>query len=288
MVLEAVMVVVDNSESSRNGDYQPTRFDSQVDAVNITFQSITQGNPESSVGLMSMGGKGPEVLVTLTTEQGKILEGLHRTKKKIGGSSHLKTGIQVATLALKHRQNRSQRQRIIVFVCSPVEESEKELTALAKKMKKANISVDFVLFGDLDDDSTKNKLQLFIDTVKTNEGCHLVVIPPSSKLLSDQLVSSPILLGENAGGSGGAGGAGGGNDEFEFGFDPAMEPELALALRMSMEEEKARQEKAAREEEEAAKKASLGDVKEEDEGQGSSSKDQDKDKKGDGDKMDIS
>ncbi|KAG8675231.1 proteasome regulatory particle base subunit rpn10 [Fusarium poae] len=288
MVLEAVMVVVDNSESSRNGDYQPTRFDSQVDAVNITFQSITQGNPESSVGLMSMGGKGPEVLVTLTTEQGKILEGLHRTKKKIGGSSHLKTGIQVATLALKHRQNRSQRQRIIVFVCSPVEESEKELTTLAKKMKKANISVDFVLFGDLDDDSTKNKLQLFIDTVKTNDGCHLVVIPPSSKLLSDQLVSSPILLGENAGGSGGAGGAGGGNDEFEFGFDPAMEPELALALRMSMEEEKARQEKAAREEEEAAKKASLGDVKEEDEGQGSSSKDQDKDKKGDGDKMDIS
>jgi 26S proteasome regulatory subunit N10 len=187
MVLEAVMVVVDNSESSRNGDYQPTRFDSQVDAVNITFQSITQGNPESSVGLMSMGGKGPEVLVTLTTEQGKILEGLHRTKKKIGGSSHLKTGIQVATLALKHRQNRSQRQRIIVFVCSPVEESEKELTTLAKKMKKANISVDFVLFGDLDDDSTKNKLQLFIDTVKTNDGCHLVVIPPSSKLLSAQI-----------------------------------------------------------------------------------------------------
>ncbi|KAM0196735.1 hypothetical protein ACHAPA_001855 [Fusarium lateritium] len=289
MVLEAVMVVVDNSESSRNGDYQPTRFDSQVDAVNITFQTITQGNPESSVGLMSMGGKGPEVLVTLTTEQGKILEGLHRTKKKIGGSSHLKTGIQVATLALKHRQNRSQRQRIIVFICSPVEESEKELTTLAKKMKKANISVDFVLFGDLDDDSTKNKLQLFIDTVKTSEGCHLVVIPPSSKLLSDQLISTPILLGENAGGSGGAGGAGGSNEEFEFGFDPAMEPELALALRMSMEEEKARQEKAAREEEEAAKKASLGDVKEEDESKGSGSKDQDKGgKKGDGDKMDTS
>lgn len=98
MVLEAVMVVVDNSESSRNGDYQPTRFDSQVDAVGILFQTITQGNPESSVGLMSMGGKGPEVLVTLTTEQGKILEGLHRTKKKIGGSSHLKIGIQVATV----------------------------------------------------------------------------------------------------------------------------------------------------------------------------------------------
>ncbi|KAJ3496199.1 hypothetical protein NLG97_g2830 [Lecanicillium saksenae] len=282
MVLEAVMVVVDNSESSRNGDYQPTRFDSQVDAVNVLFQSITQGNPESSVGLMSMGGKGPEVLVTLTTEQGKILEGLHRTKKKIGGSAHLKTGIQVATLALKHRQNRSQRQRIIVFVCSPIEETEKELKTLAKKMKKGNISVDFILFGDLDDDATKTKLEAFNEEVKGSEGSHFVVIPPSSKLLSDQLVSSPILLGENAS-SGGGGGMGGGNEEFEFGFDPALEPELALALRMSMEEEKARQEKRAREEEEAATKASLEAIAEE--GSGSGSK---KDKKDDSDKMDTS
>lgn len=102
MVLEAVMVVVDNSESSRNGDYQPTRFDAQADAATIIFQTITNSNPESSVGLMSMGGKGPEVLVTLTTEQGKILDGLHRTKNKILGTSHLATGIQVAGVSTAH------------------------------------------------------------------------------------------------------------------------------------------------------------------------------------------
>jgi 26S proteasome regulatory subunit N10 len=96
MVLEAVMIVVDNSESSRNGDYVPTRFEAQADSVSMIFHAITQGNPESSVGLMSMGGKGPEVLVTLTTDHGKILEGLHRTKSMIRGSSHLATGIQIA------------------------------------------------------------------------------------------------------------------------------------------------------------------------------------------------
>ncbi|KAH8179675.1 von willebrand factor type A domain-containing protein [Sarocladium implicatum] len=288
MVLEAVMVVVDNSESSRNGDYQPSRFDSQVDAVNVLFQSITQGNPESSVGLMSMGGKGPEVLVTLTVEQGKILEGLHRTKKKIGGSSHLKTGVKVAMLALKHRQNRSQRQRIIVFVCSPVRDTDKELAQLAKKMKKENITIDFVLFGELDDDATRTKLENFNHEVKSNEGSHLVVIQPSSKLLSDQLVASPILLGDSAA-NGGSGDVGGGsNEEFEFGFDPAMEPELALALRMSMEEEKARQEKLAKEEEEAAKKASLGGIPEEGEGSGSGDKKDSDGKKDGGDSMDTS
>lgn len=90
------MILVDNSESSRNGDYPPTRFDAQADAVNIIFQQVTQNNPESSVGLMSFGGKGPEVLATLTVDQGKILEGLHRTKSKIRGSSHLATGIHIA------------------------------------------------------------------------------------------------------------------------------------------------------------------------------------------------
>jgi 26S proteasome regulatory subunit N10 len=102
MVLEAVMVVVDNSESSRNGDYTPTRFEAQADAVSLIFSAITQANPESSVGLMSMGGKGPEVLVTLTTDHGKILEGLHRTKSKIRGGSHLATGIQIAGVSSLH------------------------------------------------------------------------------------------------------------------------------------------------------------------------------------------
>src|ERR1700710_284369 len=100
MVLEAVMVVVDNSESSRNGDYTPTRYEAQSDAVSLIFSAITQANPESSVGLMSMGGKGPEVLVTLTTDHGKILEGLHRTKTKIRGGSHLATGIQIAGVSI--------------------------------------------------------------------------------------------------------------------------------------------------------------------------------------------
>ncbi|KAH8676330.1 26S proteasome non-ATPase regulatory subunit 4 [Xylariales sp. PMI_506] len=296
MPLEAVMIICDNSESSRNGDYQPTRFDAQADSINILFDAITQGNPESSVGLMSMGGKGPEVLSTLTTERGKLLEGLHRTKKKISGNSHLATGIQIASLALKHRQNKSQRQRIIVFVCSPVADDEKKLVSLAKKMKKSTIDIDFVLFGDLDDDEVQKKLEAFNNVVKGNESSHLVVIPPSGKLLSDQLISSPIMGGGGGAGAGDGGMEGGAGGDFGgFDFDPSADPELALALRMSMEEENARQARQAKAEEEAAKKSSLEGIDEESESQpllneqgepsGSGSKG---DKKDDSDKMDTS
>ncbi|TGZ80098.1 hypothetical protein EX30DRAFT_320745 [Ascodesmis nigricans] len=294
MVLEATMIIVDNSESSRNGDYTPTRFEAQADAVSLIYSAKTQANPESSVGLMTMGGKGPEVLVTLTTDYGKILAGLHDTKIK--GEAHLATGIQVAGLALKHRQNKLQRQRIIVFVGSPIAEDEKTLVKLAKKMKKNNVAVDFINFGDETDN--EKKLKAFIDNINSSDNSHLVTVPPGPHLLSDRLISTPIM-GE-VGSTDVVGGMGGGEGDaaggFEFGFDPNMDPELAMALRMSMEDEKARvarEEAKAKEEAEKAAKGegsnNLEGIKEEDENTPllQESKSGDKDKKNDDDKMDT-
>lgn len=92
---------VDNSEHSRNGDYLPSRYEAQADAVNLIFSQKTNANPESSVGLMTMGGTQPEVLTTLTNDFGKVLEGLHRTK--IRGSSHFTTALNVAGVSLRGR-----------------------------------------------------------------------------------------------------------------------------------------------------------------------------------------
>jgi len=53
------------------------------------------------------------------------------------------------------------------------------------------------------------------------------------------LIGSPIFQGE--GGDFGGAGAAEGGAPYEFGVDPNMDPELALALRVSLEEERARQ-----------------------------------------------
>lgn len=133
-------------------------------------------------------------------------------------------------------------------------------------MKKSSVSIDFVAFGELDDETTK-KLTAFNEKVKGNEGSHMAMIPPGPMLLSDQLVTSPIMNEGGVSSGGGAGGDGGASEGFEFGIDPSIDPELALALRMSMEEEKARVEKANKEkaEQEAKDKAKLEGIKEEDE-----------------------
>jgi 26S proteasome regulatory subunit N10 len=136
-------------------------------------------------------------------------------------------------------------------------------------MKKNGVAIDFVAFGELDEENTK-KLTSFNENVKGGDGSHIAIIHPGPGLLSDQLVTSPILNGDGSAGSAGAGGegGGGGGEAFEFGIDPSVDPELALALRMSMEEEKARVEKANKEkaEQEAKEKAAaLPEIKEEDE-----------------------
>lgn len=137
---------------------------------------------------------------------------------------------------------------------------------LAKKMKKNNISIDFIAFGDLESETTK-KLEAFNENVKGGDGSHLAVIPPGPHLLSDSLLSTPILSadGMGAAGQGGAGeeGAETGTGGFEFGVDPTTDPELAFALRMSFEEEKARLEKEKKEREEREGKSTLEGIPEE-------------------------
>lgn len=185
--------------------------------------------------------------------------------------------------------------RIIVFTCSPIAEDEKSLIKLAKKMKKHAVSIDFIAFGDIDDDVTK-KLQAFNENVKSGEGSHLTIIPPGPGLLSDQLIASPILNGDGSGAGGAGGGDGGaGGGGFEFGFDPSADPELALALRMSMEEDEARQKRQR--EAEAKKNEAMPGISEENEeskplldknGEASGSGDKKDDKKDyDPDKMDT-
>jgi len=246
MVLEATVLVLDNSEWMRNGDYTPSRIEAQSDATIFLFNAKTRSNPENTVGMITMAGKSPEVMVTLTSDIGKILTALHNVK--LAGNAHFTTGVQIAQLALKHRQNKNQKQRIIVFVGSPVSEDEKTLVKLGKKLKKNNIAIDLINFGE--EEVNTQKLEAFINAVNNSDNSHLVTIPPGPHILSDVLMTSPIVIDED--GSAPVGFTGASND-FEFGVDPNIDPELALALRISLEEEKMRQEQEAKKKMEESK-----------------------------------
>jgi len=249
MPLESTIICLDTSEFMRNGDFTPTRHESQQDAANLVVGAKMQQNPESSVGVLTMAstgrGAGARVLVSPTDDMGNILNSLHNAS--VGGQLNFVEGVQVAQLALKHRRNKNGAQRIVLFVGSPVEAEQKALVKVGKLLKKNNIAVDVVVLGDRDGNA--DKLRAFVDAANANDNSNLVAIP-AGVVPSDVLISSPVIQGKDSGGGGsgesstGGGGGSGGFAEFG-GIDPNLDPELAMALRISMEEERARQEAAA-------------------------------------------
>ena len=270
MPLESVLLLLDNSEHARNGDYPPTRISSMLDAANYMAGSVCNGNPESTCGVLSMGG-GAQLLSSPSDNLGKILGCMHGLSST--GTSNVVQAVMMGLLALKHRRNKNGGQRIVVFVASPVGNTEKEVVKAGKVCKKNNVGVDVVVMGELE--SNEPICQKLVDAANSNDNSHVVTVPVNC-LPSDILISSPI--GGTGGGGGGGGGfrgddpelaaamaasmagtagvaapapaaEGGANDGFEFGIDPSMDPELAMALRVSMEEEKRRMEEIKKKEE---------------------------------------
>jgi hypothetical protein len=69
---------------------------------------------------------------------------------EIEGVMNVPSGVQIAQLALKHRQNKNQRQRIVLFAGSPINADKETLVKIGKKLKKNNVAVDIVNFGEED------------------------------------------------------------------------------------------------------------------------------------------
>lgn len=90
-----------------------------------------------------MGGPQVDVLVTPSNDPEVILGCLFGVKLR-GEEAHFINALQIAQLALKHRKNKHMRQRIIVFVASPIVEDEKTLEKVAKSLKKNNLNVDVI------------------------------------------------------------------------------------------------------------------------------------------------
>ena len=127
---------------------------------------------------------------------------------QIGGEANLTTAIQVAQLALKNRQNKQLQQRIIVFVgrydlrlhqccfidhtlhssskfvsCSPVKDEKNLLEVIGKNLKKNNVALDVVDFGESDDEKPE-KLEALVAAVNSGGNSHIIHIPAGG-VLSD-------------------------------------------------------------------------------------------------------
>eukprot|EP00698_Gefionella_okellyi_P024887 TRINITY_DN890_c0_g1_i2.p1 TRINITY_DN890_c0_g1~~TRINITY_DN890_c0_g1_i2.p1 ORF type:complete len:295 (+),score=101.15 TRINITY_DN890_c0_g1_i2:95-979(+) len=147
------------------------------------------------------------------------------------GEIDLVSALKVAQLVLKHRQNKLQKPRVVLFVGSPVTVDAEKLKKIGTELKKNNIAVDVINFGEHEVNTTL--LEGLVAAVNKSDNSHLITVPPGPHILSDMLEKSAVIA-SSGGGEGGAMNP----DAFAD-----ADPELAMALRMSLEEERQRQER---------------------------------------------
>lgn len=135
-------------------------------------------------------------------------------------------------LILKHRQNPNQRQRIVAFVGSPLSAAVSALEETGRFLKKNNVAVDIVSFGSVQaNEPALTALHAAVSIESDELASHLVNVHPGTmESLADALMASPIF-----------GGSGSSNSDGFGMIDAEMDPELAMALKLSLEEEQARQ-----------------------------------------------
>lgn len=196
-----------------------------------------------------MAGKRVEVHVTLTNDLSRILNAVKAIK--LSGDCDFVTSLNIATLTLKHRQNKNQKQRIIMFVGSPVKHSIEDMVQTGKKLKKYNIAVDVISFGNVDEN--REALKSLIDAVNNSNNSSITEIPVGFYLM-DSLFSSSIMSeqggyedvqmgGENIPQGENVGGNVGGNvnnniNNQQGGGMTQFERDINMAIQASLDEER--------------------------------------------------
>jgi 26S proteasome regulatory subunit N10 len=183
-----ILLSLDNSDWTRNGDYDPNRWESEIGAANLIAETKCESNPENGIGVISMAGKRVEVHITLTNDVSRILNSIKAIQ--LDGDSDFITALNIATLTLKHRQNKNQKQRVILFISSPIKHSIEEMIQTAKKLKKYNIAVDTISLGNVDEN--REHIKQFFNNVNNANNSSIQEVPVGYNMM-DVLFSSPIF-----------------------------------------------------------------------------------------------
>jgi 26S proteasome regulatory subunit N10 len=114
---------------------------------------------------------------------------------------------------------------------------------LGKRLKRNNVAVDIINFANPEN---VPKLEALVNAANNSSNSHFLDVPLGISMITDVLFTSPILGNEDMPSSAGNQGdvsMGGGAGQFaEYGgINPDLDPDLAMALKVSMEEERARQ-----------------------------------------------
>jgi 26S proteasome regulatory subunit N10 len=185
----AVAFLLDNTHSSIDGDFSPTRLEAQKLTVDHFVQYIFTVQPLSQIAFGTLCKLESGIRCSFMSCHERILGSFPSITSRCGALD-LATGIRCAILALRHCKSDIVTKRILAFVGSDHDIADSTIAGqVAEQLLKEKVLLDIVAFGR--DVRHKQSLRRLIPEAIASQ-CHFLDVPSLGTVLSDSVLASPI------------------------------------------------------------------------------------------------
>ncbi|KAH0790419.1 vWA-like protein [Histomonas meleagridis] len=210
----AYIIIIDNTDSSINGDFIPNRLEAQKTAASRLIQYLSKQPNKPLIGIGVIGKGGPGVITSLTDDQVKLTDSI--LSIQTGGKAQLVHAIRCAFLAFNNTDTPFLGKSIIAFIGTHNDVDHEKAAIIARIANENKTSINIVSMGS--DVDNRNILEELVRMI--NCSSYLVKAESSpSTLLSDVVLASPIGPGDGS--------------QISY---ADIDPELALTIQMSLED----------------------------------------------------
>jgi 26S proteasome regulatory subunit N10 len=194
MEVKSVVILLDNSPWSINGDFHPNRLDAQKQTAERFAQYLFSVNPQSRVAIGTLSETEFGIRASFSSNFVRICESL-RTLNASTGVLNVSKGIRCAILAQRHsNSSESCIRRIMVFIGSENDVTTPRMTEdIAQLLLKENIFLDVIVIGREVRNGALLKT-LIPDQMATRSV--FLEVPFSATVLSDNVLASSIGPGQ--------------------------------------------------------------------------------------------
>lgn len=191
---KAVIMMIDNSISSINADFHPTRLQAQKQTVERYAECLLSANSCSEIAVGTLSSIEFGIHVSFTSSISKMTAVVSQISA--GGEALLQKGLKTALLALRHCTNEIHCRQIIAFVSSHNDVDSEFLSRFATAIDQANkgpakVTCGIVLIGpDVPNEAIFG--QALRRGAPASKWIRLLPVPHCPTILSDTVLSSFI------------------------------------------------------------------------------------------------
>lgn len=212
---QAIIMLLDNTATSINGDFSPTRLDAQKICVDRLVQYFLRNCDVSQIGIGTLGSDNYTIITSLTSRMDSILRSLQNISFTKNNYLRLTKGIGSALLALRTAAPQAKRHRIIAFLAENHDMTLNNLEYMIGITNAGNAAIDIIMLGD--GVNNVDILENYISLI--HQRSQLIRFEPGTNILADLVLASDIGISEL---------------DRSIGFDE--DPEIALAMKISRDE----------------------------------------------------